>query len=134
MHLVFYDGQCGLCDQIVQFLLKSDKHGIFSFAPLQGITANKVLNKLPKEYRSLDSLILVENYQSPNQKFFILGKGALRILWLLGGSWTILGSLSFLPAIIYDWAYRLIAKNRHRLFKQTQCVVPDPKLMGRFLP
>lgn len=27
-----------------------------------------------------------------------------------------IGSLSFLPAFLFDWGYRLIAKNRHRFF------------------
>lgn len=46
-HLVFYDGECGLCDRVVQTLLKVDTHERFVFAPLQGKTAEKLLQDLP---------------------------------------------------------------------------------------
>lgn len=127
-HLVFYDGSCGLCDHAVQFVLKHDKQGIFAFAPLQGETAKKLLAIKP----DADSLILIENFQEPDAETFILGKGALRILWQLGGFWAIPGSISFLPACLYDWGYRLVAKNRHRLFPET-CTIPKSEHKNRFL-
>ena len=73
-HLVFYDGQCGLCDQVVQLLLKADRKNIFLFAPLQGTTAASLLQDLPEEYKGVDSLILVEDYRQSTQRFFVLGK------------------------------------------------------------
>jgi predicted DCC family thiol-disulfide oxidoreductase YuxK len=133
-HLVFYDGQCGLCDRIVQFLLKTDKRQQFVFAPLQGSTAAVVLKDLPSEMKQVDSLILVENFQTPQEKFYVLGKGAFRICWLLGGAWSLLGWISFLPGWLYNWGYRLVARNRQRFFKQDRCLLPDPSAKHRFLP
>lgn len=132
-HLVFYDGHCGLCDQVVQRLLKADKRCIFLFAPLQGSTAAQMLKDLPYEMKGIDSLVLIEDYQLPTQRYYALGKGALRIAWLLGGWWRMLGWISFLPAWLYNWAYRLVALNRHRLFAHPSCVIPDPKQKQRFL-
>ena len=134
MHLVFYDGECGLCDHVVQFLLWADRKGIFVYAPLQGETARKFLKDLPEEYRTADSLILIEDYKGENPKSYLFGKGALRIAWLLGGPWALLGVVSFLPAWLYDWAYRLVARNRHRLFSVDSCRMPDPSFKNRFLP
>ena len=133
-HLVFYDGNCGLCDHVVQFLLKADKQNQFVFAPLIGDTATAYLQKLPPEMRYEDSLILVENYQTPNPQITILGKGALRIAWLLGGPWMLIGWLSFLPGILFDWAYRLVALFRHHFFTQEKCTLPSPDQKNRFLP
>lgn len=133
-NLVFYDGSCGLCDHIVQFLLARDQKNMFLFAPLQGKTALTVLKDLPSDYRGEDSLVLVENYQEPNERFYVLGKGAFRILWLLGGGWKLLGWISFLPSFVYDWAYRLVARNRHRLFTKESCLLPPRKEDPRFLP
>ncbi|MBA3238601.1 MAG: DUF393 domain-containing protein [Parachlamydiaceae bacterium] len=133
-HLVFYDGSCGLCDHVVQFLLAHDKKGLFLFAPLQGKTALKVLNKLPPEYIGEDSLVLVENFQEANERFYVLGKGALRIMWLLGGGWKLLGWISFLPAFLYDWAYRLVARNRKHFFSKESCLLPSQNENSRFLP
>lgn len=146
-HLVFYDGECGLCDHVVQFLLKRDSAGVFVFAPLQGVTAHI----LPPYLQKIDTLVLVENIDlsavvrddltqntrtpfplSQNQ-LFIQGKAVWRICWLLGGKWTLMGWLNFLPAWVYDWGYRWVAQNRHRFFSQS-CQLPDEKLRDRFLP
>ena len=134
MHLMFYDGQCGLCDRIVQFLLRADRKEQFLFAPLQGTTAATVLKDLPDEYKTVDSLVLVENYQQPDQRFYVMGRGAFRILWILGGWWMLLGWIAFLPPILYDWGYRMVARNRHRLFTGDVCELPDPNKRKRFLP
>jgi len=132
-HLVFYDGECGLCDKAVQFVLARDKAQDFDFAPLQGTTAAEMLKELPENIKTADSLILIENYKTPNRSLYIYGKGAFRICWLLGGAWSILGLLSFLPSILYDWGYRLVARNRHKLFA-TKCMVPSQQNKHRFLP
>ncbi len=133
-HLVFYDGQCGFCDRVVQWVIKQDKNRIFLFAPLQGKTAQKVLGILTPDQKQLDTLILIENYATPEQQIALLGKGALRICWLLGGIWRVLGALSFLPALLYDWGYRLVARNRHLFFKNDACVIPTAEEAERFLP
>lgn len=134
-HLVFYDGTCGLCDRIVQFLLGVDKEGLFVFAPLKGSTANQFLNELNEEQKKADSLILIENYQEPEKKkYFLYGKGALRILWLLGGGWVFIGMLNFLPSGLFDWIYQWVAKHRHQWFSNKECILPNPKYKNRFLP
>lgn len=132
-HLVFYDGECGFCDQTVQFLLNEDHDKIFLFAPLKGKTAGKVLKKLSLNQRKEDTLVLVENYREDNEKIYILGKAALRILWLLGDTWRLLGWISFLPSILYDWIYRLFARYRHRFFAK-KCRLPQFEKDSRFLP
>lgn len=133
-HLVFYDGSCGFCDQVVQVILRQDKQEIFDFAPLQGTTAKELLKDLPPEMKTADSLVLIENYKSPKRQYFILGRGALRICWDLGGWWTIPGLISWLPSCLYDWGYRLVAKNRHRIFSNGSCVIPTAETRHRFLP
>ena len=133
-HLVFYDGDCGLCDRFVQFLLKADKEQKFVFARLQGETADQYLQNLPPEIRFTDSLILIEDYRSSFPHVFILAKGALRVAWLLGWPWILVGWLSFLPGWMFNWVYRLVAKNRHFFFKDVACMVPLPGEQERFLP
>lgn len=133
-HLLFYDGECGLCDHLVQFLLKVDTRQLFLFAPLQGDTAKQELASLPASVRQADSLILIENYQKEDARVWIYGRGALRVAWLLGGCWILLGCLSFLPPVLYDWGYRLLAKNRTRMFSKNACRLPKSSEKNRFLP
>lgn len=133
-HLVFYDGSCGLCDHIVQFLLKEDKKKSFVFAPLQGETAARYLRNLPPEIRFTDSLILIENYSSSYPRVYILAKGALRIAWRLGWPWILIGCLSFFPGWMFDWIYRLVASHRERFLPPTECVISPSAHKDRFLP
>lgn len=129
-HLVFYDGTCGLCDHAVQFILKADKKKIFVFAPLEGETAKKVLKESPE----VDSLILVDDFGLPMQRTYIQSQAVWRICWLLGGEWALLGWLSFLPGFLFDWAYRIVARHRHRFFSSDVCILPDRSQKDRFLP
>ncbi len=131
-HLVFYDGECGLCDHVVRWLLPRDDKKQFLFAPLQGKTAQEVLSHLPEEIKKADSVILVENYRQDDESVSIYGKAAFRIAWLLGGKWKLMGWLNFLPAVLYDWGYRLVARNRKKIFGET-CLVPDSSYQDRFL-
>lgn len=132
-HLIFYDGQCGLCDGVVQLVLKIDGKKQFVFAPLQGKTAAYYLKELAENDKHIDSVILVQNYLSTDRQLFIYSRAVFRIFWLLGGVWSLLGWLSFLPTVLFDWAYRLIARYRYRLFGQ-QCLIPPKDQQDRFLP
>lgn len=127
-HLIFYDGECPLCNRVVRFVLAADKKKQFLFAPLQGITAEKELHDFKR--LDLDTLVLLENYQTSEQQSLIEGKGALRIFWHLGGIYTLLGCLSFFPSFLFDRFYRFVARRRYRLFKTKKTFQDDS---GRFL-
>lgn len=133
-HLVFYDGECGLCDFIVQNIIKRDARNQFVFAPLQGETAGRFLKDLPDEYKNLETMILIEHYDSEDPKLYVRGKAAFRTFWLLGLPYSLLGWGSFLPAFLYDWGYNLVARNRHRLFSKDSCTLPSARSKDRFLP
>lgn len=128
-HLVFYDGECGLCDRAVQFLIQHDKEKVFDFAPLKGRTAELWLNPPPAE----DTLVLIENYKIA-PKEYILSSAAFRSLILLDGAWEIPGMLYYLPSFIFNGLYRLIARNRHQIFAKDKCVLPDALDSSRYLP
>lgn len=132
-HLVFYDGECGLCDRVVQLLIKFDRQEQFAFAPLKGSTAALYLQDLPEDLKNIDSLILIENY-AINPKIYTQSGAVFRIFWLLGGVGLLIGWLSFLPSVLFDWFYRWIARNRYRFFKNNSCFVPPKDQDGRFLP
>jgi predicted DCC family thiol-disulfide oxidoreductase YuxK len=133
-HLLFYDGECGLCDRMVNFVLKADQRKVFLFAPLQGKTAELELKNLPPEKKDIDSLILIENYGTEQAEITTHGKGALRVLWLLGGCWKLIGWKSFLPSGFFDALYRFVAKNRHRFFSKESCRLLKSSERERFLP
>lgn len=133
-NIVFFDGVCGLCDKAVQFLLRVDHESQFVFAPLQGETAKFLLHELPEEYKDEDSLVLIENYKSKERKFYVLGKGVLRICWILGGWWSLIGWMNILPSYLFDVVYRFVARNRKKFFSKESCQIPSDADKKHFLP
>ena len=123
-HLVFYDGACGLCDSTVQFILNHDRQDLFVFAPLGGETAKKFLHLDP----GIDSVVLIEDYQT-NPKTYIQSQAIFRILYALGGIYSLPGLLSFLPPQLFDWGYRFVARNRHKWFEPACLVRNNPKFL-----
>lgn len=110
--LILFDRDCPLCRKSIGFIFERDAKHRFLFAPLSGKTAKEVVknSKLLKE----NTLVLLEDWRTPQKRLWIRGRGAFRILWLLGGKWRLLGWLCFVPFGI-DLFYRLIAHHRHRL-------------------
>ncbi|HYJ89952.1 MAG TPA: DCC1-like thiol-disulfide oxidoreductase family protein, partial [Pyrinomonadaceae bacterium] len=77
----------------------------------------------------IDSVILIEN-----DKAYTHSTAALKILRRLGAPWSWLYAFVIVPKPIRDWAYRLFARYRYRLFgRKDQCMLPTPEVRARFL-
>lgn len=127
--IVLFDGLCTVCDGSVQAILKRDHRGVFRFASLQGRFGQEVLRRAGLPSSELQTLILLENGKS-----HLRSTAVLRILHRLGGFWRIFDIFRFIPAPLRDAAYRLFARNRHRLFgSRKECRIPDPETRGRFI-
>lgn len=129
-HLIFFDGECPFCHRAVRHIIQIDVNKRFMFAPLGGETAREVLIGPQADLKKKNSLVLVEDYQSTERKFWVESRAVFRIYWLVG-SWGLIGVLCFLPSFIGDPIYRICAAHRHQ-FKMRISEVPGPK--ERFLP
>jgi len=125
--ILFYDGHCNLCHSVVRFVVKRDVKKIFLLASLQSETAKQWL---PKEVRSLDTVVLLED-----KKVYMKSKAALRVLKKFGLPWSVLGVFGLLPQLLTDKAYDAIARRRYRVWgKRDVCELPDVADQSRFLP
>ena len=129
-HLIFFDGECPFCHRSVRHLIEIDKQKRLVFAPLQGETAQEILVGPQSPLKNANSIVLVENYESTERRFWIESKAIFRTYWLVGG-WGILGIFCFLPSGISDFFYRWFAAHRHQ-FKLKMPEKPGPE--NRFLP
>ena len=131
--ILLYDGLCAFCDGLVQFVLKHDRRGEMRFATLQGGYGQRVIARHP-EIAEVDSLILVENADMPDERVYVRSDGALRLAHYMGGLWRPLSALHVVPRFIRDAAYDLFAKVRYRLFgRYDACPLPTPEQRARFL-
>ncbi len=133
--LILYDGVCGLCNRLVQFVLKRDSPGLFRFASLQSKLAGSILQRHGVNQQDLDTMYLVSDYQQPTERLAARSDAAILILRHLGGLWRIVAAfLSILPHSLRNRSYKLIARNRYRIFgKYESCMIPEEKHRHRFL-
>lgn len=127
--IVFFDGVCGMCNGVVDLLLRIDRKHKFYYAPLQGETAARLLPPLPEKPEEW-SMILLDGRQMYDQS-----DGSLQVYRRLGGIWWFLSLARIVPRFIRNPMYRVIARNRYRWFgKRDQCRIPTPEERARFLP
>jgi predicted DCC family thiol-disulfide oxidoreductase YuxK len=133
--VLLYDGYCGLCDRLVHFLLRQDSHGRLRFAPLQGSIARRVLRTPEHETADPDTVLVVVDFGSPNQRVLARSRAVLYALSTLGGVWGMFAAAGRLvPVRLADALYRLIARNRYRIFgRYDTCPLPRPEWRERFL-
>ena len=138
---MLFDGVCNFCDASVNFIIEHDKAGYFKFAPLQSDEGKRLATEygfesaaVPKgdgasDLIPIDSVILVEDGRA-----YTHSTAALKILRRLGAPWSWAYAFVIVPRAIRDWAYRLFARYRYRIFgRKDQCMLPSPEVRARFL-
>ncbi len=132
--ILLYDGVCGLCNRLNQFLLSRDRAGRLQFAALQSAFADQTLRKHGKK-GDLDTLYLLTDYGCDSERVLSKSRAVLGAVEELGGPWRALaGVLRALPARILDAVYDRVARNRYRIFgKSETCRVPTPEQRARFI-
>jgi predicted DCC family thiol-disulfide oxidoreductase YuxK len=128
--IVLYDGVCGMCNRLVQFLVRRDRRGRLRFAALQGETGQALLRTHGLRTDDFDTAVLVEGGRA-----YTRSRAILRTLRGLGGAWALLGPLDMIPAPLLDFFYDRVANNRYRVFGRSDaCMLPPPEMRARFLP
>lgn len=127
--IVFFDGVCGLCNRSIDFILRRDQRGVFRVTPLQGETAEQLLETADRE--RLGSLVV-----RISGRTYRRSSAVVRVLWRLGPAWKAVGTLLWLiPLPLRDLGYRAVASNRYRWFgKKETCRLPTEAERARFLP
>ncbi len=133
-HLILYDGVCGLCQGVVQFVLRQDGPGRFRFAALQSDVARDTLALLGVHQVNMETFYVVADYATAGARLLDRSDGALFIVRTLGGAWRAAGVLALFPKGLRDAVYDAVRKRRYAWFGKTdQCLVPAPEQRARFL-
>jgi predicted DCC family thiol-disulfide oxidoreductase YuxK len=117
--VVLFDGDCGLCDRWVQFVLKADSAERFRFAPLQ-----------VQEMAQADSVML-----RVDGRVYLRSEAVLRTLGQLGFPYRVSLVLRWIPLRLRDAVYDLVARHRHRwLSPRAVCSIPTARQIARSQP
>jgi predicted DCC family thiol-disulfide oxidoreductase YuxK len=132
--IILYDGVCGLCNRLVQFFIKRDRHDRLRFASLQSDFAAVILKRHGADPHDLDTVYVVKDYEQTDEELLARSNAILFVLPELGGIWRLSGASKVLPRWLRDRLYDLVAKNRYRMFgKYESCMLPEPKQRRKFL-
>lgn len=131
--IVFYDGECGLCEKSVRMIWKQDQEGVFHFASLQSRFAHSFLHK----QHGMTEVVLNTMYLHHDGELY-QKSGAVAMIgkYLEGGPIKVIGWLfrNCPNKELTDKLYDLVARNRHMLGKKKEvCEVPPADVVKRFL-
>jgi predicted DCC family thiol-disulfide oxidoreductase YuxK len=131
-NVIFYDGDCALCQGFVRFLLLCDRDGSrFVFSPLQGHLIAQLLD--PGTRAALpDTLVL----RATDGQVRIRSEAVLGALDRLGGFWRLVGILGrIVPRGMRDKVYAWFARTRRKIFGGTHyhCPLVPAHLRDRFV-
>jgi predicted DCC family thiol-disulfide oxidoreductase YuxK len=133
-HLVLYDGVCGLCNRVVQFILARDRRGVFRFAALQSALGRRLVAHAGGDPFELVAFYVVANYETAEAEVITRSRAALFVAAALGWPWKAATAIGILPTRLLDRAYDVVARNRYRLFgRYEQCLVPSAEHRDRFV-
>ena len=102
MRRVFFDSKCPFCKRAANRLKKIDSKNQFTFSSLDGKKAKTLFAGNYGFLRKRKMFVFLEG-----QKVWIKANAILRIFWLFGGPWKILGALFVLPGFLINPFYRL---------------------------
>ena len=127
--IILFDAECVLCSANAQFVLRHDRAGHFRLASMQGETGTELYRKHGLDPKDPTSMLVVEGDRMRRDSDAVLS-----IYEGLGLPWRLFGILRIIPAFLRDPIYRLVARNRYRLFgKRAVCWVAPPEYKDRIL-
>jgi predicted DCC family thiol-disulfide oxidoreductase YuxK len=128
--IIFFDGDCGLCNNIIQWILKNDKKKLFFFSSLNSNFARDFIFSRIDKHLLPDSIVFYKE-----DKIYFEYEAVLEILSLMYPWLNRLKKiLKISPLILIgNFFYRIIAKYRKKLFKPKCMLVQGSIYENRFL-
>ena len=116
------DGECGLCNRIAIFLhprLNSNRN--LTFINNESEEGKNIIKNLPIEMQESDTVYLIRN-----RKAYTRSAAGIRCLLYLKWYYKLWYPFFWIiPIPLRDLAYKIISKNRHKIFSKPDiCMIP----------
>ena len=125
--IVLYDGDCGFCNRVVQFILKYEKDSTVKFSSLESSYASKLFDELGLVNPDKSTFYFFDGKQ-----MYSRSSAAVELSMYLKFPLSMMRLIKILPMNLRDGAYNFIAKRRRRISKN-YCFVPSQDIRNRFL-
>jgi predicted DCC family thiol-disulfide oxidoreductase YuxK len=133
--VVFVDADCLLCLRSVRWIVDHDPVGRFSFAPLSGDLARRLVPDETLDTTPEGTVVLFEP-RPDGQRISTRSRAVGRILACLDRPWCWLGRIVEIPGLPLplDAIYRFVARRRIAWFGRSElCLMASPEIRPRFL-
>ena len=119
--IVYYDGYCNLCSRMVQWIIRNDRAGNFTFKPLQMPQTPELPDQGVGNGSSGGNTVIL----MMDDHVYERSTAALKIAARLRFPWPLMVIFFMVPRFIRDPIYNVVARNRKRWFGQrTSCFTP----------
>jgi len=123
------DARCSLCAQGAAWIARNDKSQEFKIIPMQSDLGSALLKHYGLDPADPASWLYVEHGNA-----YTSLDALIRVGVRLGGIWKGLSIIRILPVSLQDILYRLVARNRYKIFgTRDLCALPDPEVQKRLL-
>ncbi len=127
--IILFDDECVLCSANARFVLKVDHAAHFRLASMQSETGADLFRRFGIDPADPDTIIVVEGDKARRDSDAVIA-----IYEGLGWPWKAAAALRIFPRALRDPVYRLIARNRYKIFgKRDTCWMPPEHLWDRML-
>lgn len=127
LNLVLYDGDCGLCNRSVQFILKHEKPGsTWYFVPQNSRKGQAILTERVHEPIE-DTLYVVED-----KVLYKKSQALFRLAKTLRFPYNLIQCGQVFPRLFTDMLYDVVARNRKRILLKS-CAVHHTNDQHRFI-
>jgi predicted DCC family thiol-disulfide oxidoreductase YuxK len=127
-NIVFFDGNCMLCNSFIAYLVKKKNSRLF-FCDINSATANTLLAPFQLQNSPQNTIYFLQD-----NKLFNKSTAVFKILHQLSPTFKFISNIGLLfPLFIRDGVYSWVAKNRYRLFKKGACYLPTPEEREKFI-
>ena len=127
--IIVFDARCVLCTANARFVLRHDRRRHFRLASMQGEVGARLFAENGVDPDDPDTILLVDG-----ERVLRDSDAVLAIYASCGWPWRALSALRLVPRWLRDPVYRLVARNRYRLFGRLEsCWVPSPADRARLL-
>ncbi len=127
--LIVFDGLCVLCSANARFVLRRDKAARFRLTTAQGPLGQALYRHFGLSTTDYQTMLVIAAGRLHTES-----DAALRIAEGLGWPWRAAEAARLVPRPVRDALYRLVARNRFRLFgRRESCWLPSAAERKRVL-
>lgn len=124
MYVLIYDGECNLCSSFIRFVIWSNKNPHLFITDFNSNWTKENIRVDP----NVDTMIFISNDEK-----YIYSDSIIHLLTTANKLFypLVLGKL--VPRNVRDAVYRIIARNRRKLFQKKTCPLPSQTEKKMFL-